>query len=72
MSLTVSRILKQQFRRRFCARIWYGRVEHELDVDVRGGADHRSGPDIPGTQVKSVCSASSVWKQMRQVQEGTV
>jgi hypothetical protein len=34
-------------------------LEHglELDVDVRGGADHRSGPDIPGTQVNSVCSA---------------
>jgi hypothetical protein len=32
-------------------------VEHGLDVDVRGGADHRSGPDIPVTQVKSVCSA---------------
>ena len=35
MSLTVSRILKQQFRRRSLARIWYGRVEHGLDVDVR-------------------------------------
>jgi hypothetical protein len=57
MSLTVSPILKQQFRRRSRARIWYGRLEHELDVDDRGGADHRSGPDIPGMQVKSVCSA---------------
>jgi hypothetical protein len=57
MSLTVSPILKQQVQRRSRARIWYGRVEHGLDVDVRGGADHRSGPDIPGTQVKSACSA---------------
>jgi hypothetical protein len=32
-------------------------VEHGLDVDVGGGADHRSGPDIPVTQVKSVRSA---------------
>lgn len=26
------------------------------DVAARGGADHRSRPDITGTQVKSVCS----------------
>lgn len=29
-----------------------GRVEYGLGVVARRGADHRSGPDIPGSQVK--------------------
>jgi hypothetical protein len=44
---------------------WYARVEHGLDVNIRVGADHRPGPDTPGTQVKSVCPASNAQKQMR-------
>jgi hypothetical protein len=53
------RILRHQFYRRSYARIRHERLEHGLDVDVRGGSDYRSGPDIPGTQtrVKSGCSA---------------
>ena len=61
VSLTAFRIPKQQFTRRSRARKWHARLEHGwecgLDLFVRSGADHRSRPDISGTQVNSVCAA---------------
>ena len=64
VSLTAFRIPKQQFRRRSRARKWHARLEYGwecgLDLSVRSGADHRSRPDIPGTQVNS--ALLSTWK----------
>ena len=68
----MSRILRQQVRRKFLCTDMACKGGHGVDVDVQVGADHALALNIQDTQVKSVCSTRNVWKQMWKMKERTV